>query len=404
MELAWVEWDFPKSAKLKTDYVKQFEIILPELVKELDPNTFYWVASPSSGGGFDDPNNEDIGDVHYWDVWHGLKPFTEYRKFYFRFVSEFGFQSFPELRTVESFTLPGDRNIFSHVMENHQKNKSANGKILYYLSQSLKYPKDFDLLLYASQILQAEAIKYGVEHWRRNRGRCMGAIYWQLNDCWPVASWSSIDYFGRWKALHYYAKRFFSPVLLSVCEDQESTSVVLNISNETFNIFKGSIIWKLRDNRSNIITQGIIDVAINDLIAVNFDVLKFDNLLYSKYKKMSSYFEFSLMCDDMQISIDSVLFVPEKHFEFLNPEFEYKVIEKEDKFVITLISKAYARNVDISLCDLDYRLSDNHFHISANTPKNIEIIKCTDVGSANSSALLQEIINAIKIRSIFDMA
>lgn len=398
MELGWVVWDFGKTSKLRIDYVKQFEIILPELVKELDPNTFYWPASPSSGGGFEDPNNENIGDAHYWDVWHGLKPFTEYRKFYFRFVSEFGFQSFPELKTIESFTLPEDRNIFSDVMENHQKNNAANGKILYYLSQNLKYPKDFNSLLYASQILQAKAIKYGVEHWRRNRGRCMGAIYWQINDCWPVASWSSIDYFGRWKALHYYAKRFFSPILLSVCE--EGTKVELNVSNETLNIFKGRIIWKLRDNTSTIITQGSREVSLDALSAVNFDILDFDGLLDSRSKKMSTYFEYSLVQDEKLISLDTVLFVPEKHFKFLNPNFEFEVSEKEDKFVITLTSKSFARNVEIRLSDMDCKFSDNYFHVSAHTSRDVEVKK----SDLSVIASLQEIINAVKIRSIFDIA
>ena len=139
-------------------------------------------------------------------MWHGGKPFTEYRKFFFRYASEFGFQSFPSMKTIESFTLPADRNVFSYVMEKHQRNNAANGKILGYLAQTFLYPRSLDLLVYASQMLQMEAIRCGVEHWRRNRGRCMGAIYWQLNDCWPVASWASIDYFGRWKALHYAAK------------------------------------------------------------------------------------------------------------------------------------------------------------------------------------------------------
>ena len=129
------------------------------------------------------------GDVHYWDVWHRMKPFTDYEKFYFRFCSEFGFESFPGRKTIETFTEPSDRNIFSPVMESHQKNGAANGLIMFYISSYYRYPKDFDSLLYISQLLQAEAMRHGVEHWRRNRGRCMGAIYWQLNDCWPVASW-----------------------------------------------------------------------------------------------------------------------------------------------------------------------------------------------------------------------
>lgn len=112
----------------KSDYFKMFEYIIPQVLKELDPGTFYWPASPSSGGGFDAPNDENRGDVHYWDVWHGGKPFTEYRKFFFRYLSEFGFQSFPSLQTVETFTRPEERNIFSYVMEKHQRNSSANGK------------------------------------------------------------------------------------------------------------------------------------------------------------------------------------------------------------------------------------------------------------------------------------
>ena len=122
------------------------------------------------------------------------------------------------MQTVETFTEPQDRNIFSRVMEMHQRNTSANGKIMNYLSATYLYPKDFDQLLYASRLLQADAIGYGVEHFRRNRGRCMGAVVWQLNDIWPVASWASIDYYGRWKALHYAEKRMFAPVMIS-CEE-----------------------------------------------------------------------------------------------------------------------------------------------------------------------------------------
>ncbi len=258
VEEAMEYWGWPKKADWRRDYIKLFEIILPEVVEKYDPNTFYWSSSPSSGGGFDEPRNPDVGDVHYWQVWHGQKPFTDYRNYYFRFCSEFGFQSFPSLKTVESFTLPEDRNIFSKVMENHQKNDDANGKILYYLSENFLYPKDFDSLLYTSQLLQAEAIKYGVEHWRRNLGRCMGSLYWQLNDCWPVASWSSIDYFGRWKALHYYAKKFYDPILLSLEEGEADVSIY--VTNDKLEAISGRIEWKLRSNDSTIVEQGSTEV------------------------------------------------------------------------------------------------------------------------------------------------
>ena len=218
METQTLDGVWKTTAKQKYDYIKLYEYIIPKILEEEDPAAFYWPSSPSSGGNYDNPWDEDRGDTHYWDVWHGNKPFTEYRKFRFRYLSEFGFQSFPCLKTVESFTLPEDRNIFSRVMEMHQRNCAANGKILNYLSATYLYPKDFDSLLYTSQLLQADAIRYGVEHFRRHRGRCMGAVVWQLNDIWPVASWASVDYYGRWKALHYAEKRMFAPVMIS-CEE-----------------------------------------------------------------------------------------------------------------------------------------------------------------------------------------
>ncbi|MBR0215423.1 MAG: glycoside hydrolase family 2 protein, partial [Clostridia bacterium] len=243
--------------KQAADYIKMYEYIIPEVLKQEDPDTFYWPSSPSSGGSFDEPNSPDRGDVHYWDVWHGLKPFTAYRKFLFRYVSEFGFQSFPCMATIRSFTEPEDRNSFSYVMEKHQRNASANGRIAEYLSQTYLYPTSFEAFVYASQLLQAQAMQYGVEHWRRNRGHCMGTVIWQLNDCWPVVSWSSIDYYGRWKALHYYEKRFFAPVLISCHEEgilSQNTNVNaehfpdkmtarLNVSNETREMFLGSARW-----------------------------------------------------------------------------------------------------------------------------------------------------------------
>ncbi len=149
LESAWDHWGISEthSPALKADYIKQFEYILPNLTKKEDQSTFYWPSSPSSGGCFDNPDDYNRGDCHYWDVWHGMKPFSDYRKHYFRFCSEFGFQSFPERRTIDTFALPQDCNIFSPVMESHQKNGTANGKILYYISENFRYPKDFDSLV-----------------------------------------------------------------------------------------------------------------------------------------------------------------------------------------------------------------------------------------------------------------
>ena len=233
LECAWTDWKDAQghALSLKRDYLFQFEFLLADVVKKNAPDAFYWSSSPSSGGSFDNPCDENRGDCHYWDVWHGQKPFSEYMNHYFRFCSEFGFQSLPSIKTVESFTEEKDRNLFSRVMESHQKNPAANGKILYYLSETFRYPKNLESLIFLSQILQGYAMKEATEHWRRNRGRCMGSIYWQFNDNWPVASWSSMDYYGRYKALHYMAKGFCDNVAGSI--EKKGTHMGFWISNET---------------------------------------------------------------------------------------------------------------------------------------------------------------------------
>ncbi len=169
IESGWSHWpDFQKETEyLRADYIRMFEHVLPGIMNKEDPDTFFWPSSPSAGGCFADPDNENDGDSHYWDVWHGQKPFTDYRNYYFRFCSEFGFQSFPCGKTIETFTERADRNVFSRVMESHQKNNAANGRILYYMAENFRYPGDFESLLYVSQVLQGMAIQYGVEHWRR---------------------------------------------------------------------------------------------------------------------------------------------------------------------------------------------------------------------------------------------
>lgn len=397
-ETAWVDWGWSEtqSPKLKTDYIKQFEILLPEVKEEVDPNSFYWLSSPSSGGSFFKPNDENYGDMHYWGVWHGRKPFTEFRNYFPRFMSEFGLQSFPSLKTVESFTLPEDRNIFSYVMENHQKSGTGNETILYYISQTYKYPKDFDSLLFASQLIQAEGIKYGVEHWRRNRGRCMGAIYWQLNDCWPVASWASIDYFGRWKALHYAAKRFFAPILVSACE--EGTSVSLHVTNDTLNKISGKLIWKLRDSKSNIMETNEKQIEVNALTAVKCESLDFNSILDTIEKKRDSYVEFQFVVLGETVSSGTVLFVKSKHFNFSNPELKAEIIEQADKFIIKVTSVAYARFVELDLKDADAIFSDNYFDLSAGEVKTIEI----DKKDLFKDLALEKLEESLKLRSLFD--
>lgn len=366
MELFVKQGEWVNSPKEQSDYVKMYEYILPKVLKQYDPATFYWPASPSSGGCFDEPNDENRGDVHYWDVWHGNKPITEYRKFHFRYLSEFGFQAFPAVKTIESFTLPEDRNIYSYVMEKHQRNAAANGKISNYMSQTYLYPSSFDTVVYASQLLQAQAIRYGVEHFRRWRGRCMGTVIWQLNDCWPVASWSSIDYFGRWKALHYYAKRFFAPVLLS-CEEEgiltQDTnpnaepyevvkSVRFNVSNETMQDRDMTVEWQLRDASGNVTMIAETEVHVPALSAVWLDRVPLMQI--GLYEHHVSY---ALKENSETISEGSVIFCQPKYYKFANPNLSVRV--EGDEIVVK--AEAYAKDVEILNANEDLLLSDNYF-------------------------------------------
>lgn len=376
-------WEFvPTYPHHITDYVKMFEYILPAIVKETAPQTYWWPASPSSGGNFDAPNDENRGDNHYWDVWHGEKPFTEYRKFFFRYASEFGFQSFPCLKSVEQFTLPDDRNIFSRVMERHQRNQAANGKILSYLSQTFRYPNSFDDLLYASQLMQAEAIRYGVEHWRRNRGRCMGAIIWQLNDIWPVASWASIDYYGRWKALHYAAKRFFAPVMISAEEEGELSqnpkineyhpaplekSFRLNVCNETLRDVTGEVVWALRTPDGEIVRQNQQTLTIPAMSAKWLDKVDCADASLTGH-----YVSFAFVVDDVAVSEGTCIFCAPKHFEFIDPRLTVET--HGDTIIVT--SHAYAKQVWLESEDADLLLDDNAFDMNPGT-KVVRVVRGT---------------------------
>ncbi|MFD2657352.1 beta-mannosidase [Gracilibacillus thailandensis] len=393
VEEAMEHWGWPKKADWRRDYIKLFEIILPDIVAEYDSQTFYWSSSPSSGGGFDKPRDPNIGDVHYWEVWHGQKPFTDYRNYYFRFCSEFGFQSFPSMKTIESFTKPEDRNIFSRVMEQHQKNDAANGMILYYLSENFLYPKNFDALLYTSQLLQAEAIKYGVEHWRRNLGRCMGSLYWQLNDCWPVASWSSVDYYGRWKALHYYAKKFYDPILLSIEEGEKDASIY--VTNDHLEAIVGRIEWKLRDNQSRVIREGWKEVKVDGLSAKACQYLDFSDEI-NETTKYQTYLEATLYIDGEAYSYTTVIFTKPKHFDFLNPQLNFQVEEGNQQFTIQVSAKAYTKYVEIQL-EQDAVLSDNFFDLSPDEPKNVTIAKNRLPKSVTKAALER----TLSIRSVY---
>lgn len=406
LESAWMYWgDYQtQTPYLRADYIRQFEYILPKALKSADDKTFFWPSSPSSGGCFDEPGDENRGDTHYWDVWHGQKPFSDYQKYFFRFCSEFGFQSFPSWKTVYSYTNPEDRNIFSQVMESHQKNDSANGKMLYYLSENFHYPKNFESLLYTTQLLQAVAIKSGVEHWRRNRGRCMGAIYWQINDNWPVASWSSIDYYGRWKALHYMAGNFFKPVAGSLVRIADKDSGVRNggehfsgaaafVQNESFRQVKVQVTLNLKTFDFQVIDSVTENIAVEPFAARKAIEADYSNLIKrqprvlaapsqkrvsAQYDKKDIFVEAVFEYEDGRIQIESETLIPYKHVDLPNVKVETQVEEMAEGYRIVLRSDSYAPFVELDFADADVIFEDNYFNLTSSEKKEI-IFKKEDI-------------------------
>jgi beta-mannosidase len=217
--------DLRKTVRRRRAYEEIFFRRLPAVVKEHDGATDYWPSSPHNPQGLDFPfNNPERGDFHFWDVWHSRKPVKSYELTKPRFCSEFGMQSYSSPEVAETFCNPKDWNIFGAEMDSHQKNAAGNLIVMEYISRRYRFPKDYASLAYLSQLNQAYCMKVAVEHYRRSMPHTMGALYWQLNDCWPGFSWSSIEFGGQWKALHFAARRFFAPILISahLCGDETS--------------------------------------------------------------------------------------------------------------------------------------------------------------------------------------
>lgn len=376
------------------DYFLMFERIIPEILREYDPQAFYWPASPSSGGCLDEPNDPDRGDVHYWAVWHGNRPFSEYRRYFFRYASEFGFQAFPAQKTLEAVTDDSrDLNPFSYIMEKHQRQYAANGKIMGYLQQTYLYPKDFGTFVYASQLLQADAIRYGVEHFRRNRGRCMGTVYWQLNDCWPVISWSSVDYCGRYKALQYYARRFFAPLMIS-CEEQGmmsaeanmnrehfefEKSIRLNVANETRQEQRVTVKWELRDAWARVLRAEEQKLTVPPLSSAWLDKTQLPEA-----DLFGQYVSYALYQDGACISEGSVNFSYPKYFRYEDPQLSLRL----EGNTIVVSARAYAKSVEIGNENEDLILSDNYFDLNGGE-RRVEILSGEPAG--------------LRVRSVYDI-
>ncbi len=389
-EWGWLVWGLKEKhpQHMWENYKTLNQKLLPRLCEEYDPTRLYWPSSPSSNFEHPDPNSDDIGDVHYWSVWHNAEPFQNYCTRQPRFISEYGFQSFPMLESVKKFTTPDDYNIESPVMLHHQKNDLGNQLIREYMLRDYPEPKDFESFLYVSQILQAEGIKIGAEHFRRLRPRCMGSLYWQINDCWPVASWSSIDYYGTWKALHYAAKRFYAPVLVSPVFKDGHIDVTLvsdlpDASAGTLELcimdFSGNPKWH------KVLKIDIAPLSSHTFYSINLTELtewEPDTFLLCRFRSENYFAE------------NTLFFYKPKNLNLPHPTIRVECQSAKDGYVVNLLSDVLALHVDLTT-DVHGRFDDNFYHIVPNEKKSVFF-------STEEKMSKNELKSRIRVRSLVD--
>jgi beta-mannosidase len=417
MEEEWDKWgwDTPEQQRLRDGYDRMFHRLLPELCAAEDPDRPYWPSSPSSDTPFVQPTSVRAGDTHNWEVWHESRPFEAYRDHDSRFVSEFGFQSLPPIETIRTYADEADWNMTSYMMEHHQRNAAGNGKIITYMTDHFRLPKDFSSLVYLSQLLQAEAVRTGVEYWRRNRRCTSGALYWQLNDCWPVASWASLDCFGRWKALHYAARRFFAPVLLSVgpplspppeggkvdeglrrinysvetlegevlnagdvvmsteavqqllggrarrSPSEWKPAVSLFVTSDLKEEWQGSVRWSLETLGGEVLRKGEEQVTVEPVSSVSVCDLDFGDHLGAGPSAMLGTKDrhrivliYELWRGGERLSLGVMPFAPDKHLELDDPQLRYDVVGTDEGFEISVTAERTARFVWLALEGIDF--------------------------------------------------
>lgn len=367
---AWHNWGwqqkFTKAQRKRIweDYQKLFHDILWGVVKEYDSGRFYWPSSPKFGRGNQRSLTE--GDSHYWGVWHGEEPFEVFREKTGRFQSEYGFQAFPPMETVKRFALPEDYSIQSAVMKVHQKHPRGNQLIKTYMGRDYHIPGNFHHFLYVSGVLQAEGMKIGIEALRRAKPFCMGSLYWQLNDCWPVVSWSGIDYYGNWKALHYFVKKAYEDVLVSPIEENGQLKVYL--VSDKLRPLQGVLALQLMNFSGNILWKKTVEVSMEANVSQMLFEMKIEKLLRDLDKK-NLVLEVIFRQDDQSLSSALYYFVKPKDLKLSAPDIESAVETVENGFSITLSCESLAKNIYLNIDGINGFFTENYF----------DLLPCTNV-------------------------
>ncbi len=402
IETGWVHWDDRKNFKesiapenrddVWQDYVVLFHGILPGVVNRYGSPVPYWPSSPSAN--FEaPPDSQTDGDMHYWQVWHALAPIEEYTHQFPRFMSEFGFQSFPEMRTIRAFAQPGDMDIRSATMQEHQKNHGGNERILSYMLRWYPEPKDFPAFVYLSQVLQAEAIKVGAEHLRRQRPNTMGSLYWQLNDCWPVASWASIDYYGRWKALQYYARRFYADAIISPFRHDGKVDVY--VVSDKLQPISGQIRTRLLDFSGTVLMDKAQDVQVPAQSSAVYFTLD-EKELPANADPKKTFLVFDLAVGGENVSRNLTFFDTMHNLDLPGSvHVDASLAGSNGAYTVTLRSPALARSVYVSFGDLDVQPSDNYFDLLPVEPVTLTL-------KSPASLSLDQLQSAVQVMSLTD--
>ena len=390
--VGWKNWGWPKmyskkdSAAVWHDYLKLFEELLPSVVKKYDPGRFYWPSSPGGSRPL-----YAAGDVHYWDVWHGQKPFESFEKKQNigRFMSEYGFQGTPEFKSVKEFTIPEDWNISSAVMKNHQKHRIGYPVIDKYMKWDYKMPEDFKSYLYISQLLQARGIKTAIEAHRRAKPFCMGTLYWQLNDCWPVTSWSSIDYYGRWKALHYYVKKVYNQILVSPFVENKKLDIYI-ISDKLENIYGKISLW-LKNFDGATLWNYSSDVKIDANTSKPYFSTELEKLV-GENDTCSIVLEAEVKEGKKVLSKNLFYFAKPKNLKLKKPLITFRHMKTEKGYRFEFTTDRLAKNLFLSFENHNGFFTDNYFDLIPGETKVVDFI--TDEKISN-------IREKLKIRTLF---
>lgn len=372
-------------------YSQLFLQTIPQACAHYAPDTSYVHSSPSVGqpglaASFLDYLSE--GDMHYYLQYDGNAPRQKMRSMRSRFMTEMGFQSYPSLKTIRTFAKEGDRTPYSPVMRSHQKCFNGNETIELYMARDYVIPGDFENYVTLSQLQAGEIMRYAVEHLRRNNSYCSGMILWQLNDCWPVVSWSGIDYYGRWKALQYFTKRFFAPVLVSALD--EGTSVGLWVTNETRRPYTGTLRWWLRRVNGHVIRQSQASITVPPGSSLEGLSLDFSGDLGDGDSR-DTYLEYALFCGDERIGQGTVLFCLAKAFGFKMPDIRLAAQEAEDRYFIDVKTNCFTKALALDTRQGDCVFSDNWFDLSPGDTRQVTVLKADAQGISSLEQLRQDL-------------